>query len=411
MLRPTPVMTGAQPLINTAPRQPFDVCIVGAGVVGLALARALSLRWPKASILVLEQNSDIGQEISSRNSEVIHAGLYYPPGSLKARLCIRGSALLYEYCAKHDVPHQRLGKLIVAQAGEESALELLQSSAQTCGVDSLRWQSQQEFARLEPQLHASAALWSPDTGIVDSHALMQRLQQEAESQGTLIATHSRFLRAACQGPGIFDIDVDTDAGVGSHASHNYPDGNAAEAQDPFRIRSRILINCAGLSATRVAASIAGMDQTLNPELNLVKGHYFALSGRSPFRHLIYPVPDPQQRGLGIHATLDMAGQCRFGPDIEAISSVDYVVDESRREAFALAIKRYFPALDATRLNPSYAGIRPRLGPGYADFMIQDEYVHGCPGLIQLFGIESPGLTASLALAELVTLKLQDQAPL
>lgn len=387
-------MTEGLPPINAAARQPFDICIVGAGIVGLALARHLSAHWPKASVLVLEQNVGTGQETSSRNSEVIHAGLYYPPGSLKARLCIRGNALLYDFCTRHDIPHQRLGKLIVAQSGEEPALEQLLASAQACGIDSLTPLSRQDMARLEPQLQASAALWSPDTGIIDSHALMHRLQHEAELNGVLVATQSRLLRAVCQGPGVFDVDVE------------------ARGEDtPFRLRSRMLINCAGLSASQVAAAIGGIDQSLIPALHLVKGHYFALSGRSPFRHLIYPVPDTRHRGLGIHATLDMAGQCRFGPDIEPVSTIDYSVDESRRTAFAEAIRSYYPALDETRLQAAYAGIRPRLGSAYADFMIQDEYVHGCPGLIQLFGIESPGLTASLALAELVTLKLQDQAPL
>ncbi len=347
---------------------------------------------------MLEQNADIGQETSSRNSEVIHAGLYYPPQSLKARLCVRGNALLYEYCAQHDIPHQRLGKLIVAQAGEEPALETLQTAARDCGVDSLTELSGAAIRKLEPQLRASAALWSPDTGIIDSHALMQRLQHEAENNGVLIAPRSRFLRASCQGPGVFDVDVETVNQTGS-------------AAEPFRLRSRMLINCAGLSSQQVAAATGGIDQALIPHLHLVKGHYFALSGRSPFRHLIYPVPDASQRGLGVHATLDLAGQCRFGPDIEPVDKVDYSVDESRKAVFADTIRSYFPDLDESRLHAAYAGIRPRLGSSYADFMIQDEYVHGCPGLIQLFGIESPGLTASLALAELVTLKLQDQAPL
>lgn len=392
-------MTAVHPPINARRRHTFDICIVGAGIVGLALARALSMRWPSASILLLEKNTGTGQETSSRNSEVIHAGLYYPPGSLKARLCVRGSALLYDYCSQHDIPHQRTGKLIVAQHGEESALEQLQASALACGVDTLVLLSAQDLTRLEPQIRASAALLSPDTGIVDSHVLMQSLLYESESKGVLCATRSRFLRAECQGSGIFDIDVEVDGS---------PD---AASRELFSIRSRVLINCAGLSAGRVAASISGIDQQLIPEQHLVKGNYFALAGRSPFRHLIYPLPDAGQRGLGIHATLDMAGQCRFGPDIESVCSINYNVDESRRTAFAEAIRRYYPALDDRQLQTAYSGIRPRLGPGYADFMIQDEYVHGCPGLIQLFGIESPGLTASLALAELVTLKLQDQAPL
>ncbi|MBC54049.1 MAG: FAD-dependent oxidoreductase [Gammaproteobacteria bacterium] len=391
-------MTGVRAPINAVSRQPFDVCIVGAGIIGLSLARAVSERWPKASIVVLEQNAGIGQETSSRNSEVIHAGLYYPPGSLKSRLCVRGNALLYEYCAQHYIPHQRLGKLIVAQAGEEAALENVLASAQACGVASLRSLTKAEISALEPRLQSAAALWSPDTGIVDSHALMQRLQQEAEQNGALIAPHSRFLAAHCQGPGVFDVDVDAGDTAGGDS-------------EPFRLRCRMLINCAGLAAHQVAGAISGIDKSLIPERHLVKGHYFALSGRSPFRHLIYPVPDASHRGLGIHATLDLAGQCRFGPDIEPITDVDYTVDESRKSAFADAIRRYYPALDETRLHADYAGIRPRLGSAYADFMIQDEYVHGCPGLIQLFGIESPGLTASLALAELVTLKLQDQAPL
>jgi len=395
---PAPIDTPMNKPVNTPPRHAFDICIVGAGITGLALARSLSARWPKASIVLLEQHDGIGQETSSRNSEVIHAGLYYPPGSLKARLCVRGSALLYGYCAEHDIPHRRIGKLIVAQPGEEPALEQVQACALACGVDSLTMLSRQDVTKLEPQLQASAALWSPDTGIVDSHVLMQRLQHEAESHGVLIATRSRFRQAECQSPGVFDVEVEFDN-----------QDNAA--RELFHIRSRILINCAGLSAGRVAASIGNIDKQLIPETHLVKGNYFALSGRAPFRHLVYPVPDPGLRGLGIHATLDMAGQCRFGPDIEPVTTINYTVDESRRAAFAQAIRTYYPALDERRLQPAYSGIRPRLGAAFADFMIQDEYVHGCPGLVQLFGIESPGLTASLALAELVTLKLQDQAPL
>lgn len=348
--------------------------------------------------MLLEQNALAGQETSSRNSEVIHAGLYYPAGSLKARLCLRGKELLYDYCNERDIPHRRIGKLIVAQADELPALDALHQSALACGASTLLPLSQTELKKLEPHLQAEAALFSPETGIIDSHTLMQNLQQEAESRGVLLAMHSRFLRAECLAPGNFEIDVDVS-------------GQESATEELFYLRSRILINASGLAASRVALAVLGADPQLIPQTRLVKGSYFNLGGRSPFQHLIYPVPDPTHRGLGIHATLDLSGQCRFGPDIEEVSNIDYRVSEARKPAFIEAIRRYYPELDANRLQPAYSGLRPRLGEGYSDFMVQDEYVHGCPGLIQLFGIESPGLTASLALAELVTLKLQDQAPL
>lgn len=390
--------TTAEPLpispSATQSRQTVDICIIGAGVIGLALARELSVRFPSRDILVLEQQSGVGQETSSRNSEVIHAGLYYPPGSNKARLCIRGQALLYDYCLQYNIPFRRIGKLIVAQAGETSQLQTIAERALACGVSNLRPMSAQEITQLEPAVRAESALWSPGTGIIDSHSYMSKLRQQTESAGNVVAIRSGFLQArACDGASSgFDVEVSVE-------------GDAAT----FGLHCRILINSAGLAACRVAAQIDGVSAKSIPEISMIKGNYFSLSGRSPFSHLIYPVPDPAHRGLGVHATLDLGGQCRFGPDIEPVSTVDYQVNEARKPAFAEAIRRYYPALDESRLHPDYSGIRTRLvvsDIGQADFMIQNESEHGCPGLIQLFGMESPGLTASLAIAEEVSEQLQ-----
>jgi L-2-hydroxyglutarate oxidase LhgO len=377
MQPPTHVMTVELPHINEQSRYEVDICVIGAGVIGLALARQLSASFPSCEIVVLEQQAGIGQETSSRNSEVIHAGLYYPPGSNKARLCVRGQALLYDYCMQHNIPCRRIGKLIVAQRGEEHQLQQIAERALACGVNNLRLMSAHQIKRLEPAVQAECALWSPGTGIIDSHSFMVSLRQYIESTGNVVATRSRFLRAQpCDNltPG-FDVDVETEGD-----------------SELVRLHCRVLINSAGLSA-------------------LIKGNYFSLSGRSPFAHLIYPVPDSAHRGLGVHATLDLAGQCRFGPDIEPVGVIDYRVDEARKPLFVEAIRRYYPALDESRLHPDYSGIRTRLminDGEAADFMIQGHTDHGCPGLIQLFGIESPGLTASLAIAEEVSEQLKIQ---
>lgn len=385
------------------PGNSVDICIIGAGVVGLALARMLSLHFPSHEILVLERNAGVGQETSSRNSEVIHAGLYYAPTSNKARLCLRGHALLYDYCLNYNIPYRRIGKLIVAQHGEESQLLKIADRALACGVSHLIAMTKDDVKKMEPLLRAEAALWSPATGIVDSHRLMQSLRQQFEDAGHIVATRSIFRQARGrygQQPG-FDVDI----GV---------EGDS----ETFSLQCRVLINCAGIAATEVAKRIDGVDTRTIPAISLIKGNYFSLSGRSPFSHLIYPVPDPAHRGLGIHATLDLGGQCRFGPDIEAIdcvdsldsiNSIDYRVNEQRKGFFTEAIRQYYPQLDESRLHPDYSGIRTRLmktDNNQADFVIQGHEEHGCSGLIQLFGIESPGLTASLAIAEEISEQLK-----
>lgn len=363
----------------------------------------LSLHFPHHDILVLERNAGVGEETSSRNSEVIHAGLYYAPGSNKARLCLRGHTLLYDYCRNYNIPYRRIGKLIVAQHGEESQLQKIADRALACGVSNLTAMTKDDIKKMEPLLHAEAALWSPATGIVDSHRLMQSLRQQFEDAGHIVATRSIFRQARRrygQEPG-FDVDI----GI---------EGDS----ETFSLQCRVLINCAGIAATEVAKRIEGVDTPTIPAISLIKGNYFSLSGGSPFSHLIYPVPDPAHRGLGIHATLDLSGQCRFGPDIEAIdcgdsfdasNCIDYRVNEQRKGFFTEAIRQYYPQLDESRLHPDYSGIRTRLimpGSNQADFVIQGHDEHGCSGLIQLFGIESPGLTASLAIAEQISEQLK-----
>ena len=365
----------------------FDLCIVGAGVVGIAIAEVFSRReGAQASIVLLEKNARAGQEISSRNSEVIHAGLYYPPGSLKARLCREGSALLYAFCEHYSVAHRRLGKLIVAQADELLALEALAANAQHNGVHNLSWLDAVALREREPLLQAEAALFSPDTGIVDSHGLMETLLTHALDRGVTYAPRTRVLRALPLAEG-FEVQTLT-----------------GSADQPYRFGCRRLVLAAGLEATALARQVEGFPETRIPSMRLLKGNYFRLGGASPFRHLVYPLPEQQRQGLGIHATLDLQGNTRFGPDVEEIAQVDYGVNPERRELFAASIRRYYPDLNAERLQADYAGIRPRLqtADGSAgDFLILDSSHHDLPGLVSLFGIESPGLTASLALADML----------
>lgn len=355
-----------------------DAVVVGAGVVGLAVARALARRGLET--LVLEQEGDIGTGISARNSEVIHAGLYYPQGSLKARLCVRGKALLYAHCERHGVPHRRCGKLIVATApAQQAELRRLQAAGQANGVDDLRLLDAAAARAMEPALQCTAALWSPSTGIVDSHALMLSLQGELEAAGGTVV-----LAAPLRGGAVT------------------PEGLVLQVggREPCELGTRVLVNAAGLHAQAVALSLRGLDTAHVPPRYLARGHYFSLSGRSPFSRLIYPVPEPG--GLGVHLTLDLAGQARFGPDVQWVDELAYDVDPARAEAFEAAVRPYWPGLPAGALQPAYAGIRPKIaGPGQpaADFLIQDAQVHGVTGLVNLFGIESPGLTASLAIAE------------
>lgn len=360
-------------------------CIVaGAGVVGLAIARALARSGRE--VLVLEAAGAIGTGISSRSSEVIHAGIYYEPGSLKAGLCVRGRRALYAFCASHGVGHARPGKLIVAATPDEVAhLEMLAARGAANGVDDLRLLNAAETGALEPELVAHAALLSPSTGIVDSHGLMRALLGEMEDAGGMLALHAPVLRAA---PEVGGLRVE------------------AGGEAPLALRCRLLVNAAGLDAPALARSVAGMPADRVPQERLAKGNYFSCARRVPFRHLIYPVPEPG--GLGTHLTLDLGGQARFGPDVEWVEARDYAVDPARKAAMLGSIRRYWPQLDAEDLAPAYAGIRPKIdwtagwpGGGGPDFVIEGPAAHGVAGLINLFGIESPGLTSSLAIGERV----------
>ena len=362
----------------------IECVVVGAGVLGLAAARALALAGHE--VVVLERAPTIGFETSSRNSEVIHSGIYYPQGSLKARSCVEGRVRLYRYCEAHGVPHARLGKLIVAAREEEvPALEKIMAAGRANGVDDLEWLDGAQARRLEPELAGVAAILSPSTGIIDSHALMLAFEGEAQANGALVALRTPVIGARAGNRG-FELRL----------------GGA----EPAAISCRYLVNAAGLEAPAFARAIEGMAEEHVPPAYFCRGCYFTLSGRAPFRRLVYPVPEPG--GLGVHITLDLAGQARFGPDIEWIDGIDYAVDPRRGDKFYAAIRRYWPRLEDGRLQPGYAGIRPKIsGPREpaADFVVQGHETHGLPGLVNLFGIESPGLTASLALAEEVVAKL------
>ena len=357
-----------------------DCIVIGAGVVGLAVARALALRGRE--VMVLEAASAIGTGTSSRNSEVIHAGIYYTRGSLKAQLCVQGKQLLYDYCAQRGIGHSRCGKLIVAT--HESQVVQLQgiiSKAAANGVHDLVLLDREQALAMEPQLECVAAVHSPSTGIVDSHALMLSLQGDMENAGgfTVLNTPVDQLNRA-QGA----IEIIASGGTALSAN--------------------TVINAAGLNAAQVASRIKGLDPKHVPPIFWAKGNYFTLSGKSPFSRLIYPVPEAA--GLGVHLTIDLGGQAKFGPDVEWVDSPDdLVVDPSRGEAFYAEVRKYWPGLKDGELQAGYAGIRPKLqGPGVAagDFMIQGEAVHGVAGLVNLFGIESPGLTSSLAIGEYVS---------
>lgn len=361
-----------------------DAVVVGAGVVGLAVARALARRGLET--VVLERERTFGTGTSARNSEVVHAGVYYPAGSLKAELCVRGKELLYAHCAARGVPHRRCGKFIVATSPAQcDALEALRDAAAANGVPETAWLTGAQARAAEPQLQCVAALDSTSTGIVDSHAFMLSLVGDLEGAGGAIA-FGADVRGGRVGASGFELDVGGDA--------------------PMALGADIVVNAAGLYAQAVAARLAGLPPAHVPPLHLAKGSYFSLAGRAPFARLVYPVPEPG--GLGVHLTLDLAGQARFGPDVEWVDTLDYDVDAGRAAAFVDAIRRYWPGLPDGALQPAYAGIRPKLaGPGApaADFLIQGPREHGVPGLVNLFGIESPGLTASLALAEAVSARL------
>jgi len=355
----------------------IDAIIIGAGVVGLAAARALAMSG--RSVVVLEAHDRIGAETSSRNSEVIHSGIYYPTGSLKARLCVAGRPALYAFCDAHGVAYKRCGKLIVAHDERELAvIEALAVKGAANGVDDLRMLSAAAAQRLEPDLAGVGALLAPSTGILDSHGFMLALQGEAEGHGASLAFLAPFVRACVEADGIV-----------------VESGGA----EPMRLKTAVLVNAAGLYASIVAEAIEGLDARHVPKTRYAKGNYFALRGRAPFRHLIYPAP--LAHGLGVHLTFDLGGQVRFGPDVEWVDAVGYEVDPSRCAGFAEAIRKYWPALPDDALDPAYCGIRPKLGgpdAPAADFRIDGPETHGIAGLVNLFGIESPGLTSSLAIA-------------
>ena len=359
----------------------LDVVVIGGGVVGLAIARALALSGRE--VVLLERHGRIGEETSSRNSEVIHAGIYYQKNSLKALLCVRGKELLYSYCEEKSIPYDRCGKVIVALAREqEQQLETIRARALDNGVDDLQPMSAKEVAELEPAVACTAGLFSPSTGIVDSHSLMVAIQGDLENAGGNVAFLSDFDQGSLKGDR-FLLRVATDGGS-------------------TEVSARCLINAAGLQSSLIARRIVDLDPRHVPETRFAKGNYFVYQAQHPFRHLVYPVPEPG--GLGIHVTLDLAGGARFGPDVEWVDEPEYEVSSERVERFFDAIKGYWPAVRLDALAPGYAGVRPKLvGPGDppGDFVIQGPDIHGIPGLVNLFGIESPGLTASLAIAERV----------
>ena len=357
-----------------------DAIVIGAGVVGLATARSLALAGRE--VIVLEAAEGIGTETSSRNSEVIHAGIYYPPGSLKARLCVAGKLALYRFCDEHGVAYRRCGKLLVAtDEKQRGKLEAIKQQADANGVRDLRPLTAEEARALEPELRCVAAYLSPSTGVVDSHAFMLALQGDAESHGAMVAFASPVIGGAVRDTGIA-LDV----------------GGAA----PTSILARSVVNTAGLHAQKLAGSLSGFPRAHVPPTYYAKGNYYSLIGKSPFSRLVYPMPN--DAGLGVHITIDLGGQARFGPDVEWIDRIDYDVDPRRAESFYAAIRDYWPGLKDGQLAPGYSGIRPKIvGPKEkaADFVVSGPSDHGVRGLVNLFGIESPGLTASLAIGDRV----------
>lgn len=364
-----------------------DTVVIGSGVVGLAVARQLALTGHE--VLIIESEATFGTQTSARNSEVIHAGLYYPVNSLKAVLCVRGKELLYRYCAERGIPHRRLGKLLIAT--DESELPALANYAQRAAANGVPLEplTAIEILRLEPAVRAIAGLYSKSTGILDSHQLMLALLGDAEQAGAMLVTHTPVVAGKIQSDGFL-----------------LRTGGA----DPFELRCRVLVNSAGLYAQELARRLDGFSTEFVPPTFYAKGHYFTLSGHAPFQHLVYPMPD--HAGLGIHVTLDLGGQCKFGPDVSGWPiSPDYSFDADLEEKFYRAIRRYYPALPDGSLQPGYTGIRPKVtSPTQAagDFIIQGPEAHGVNGLINLFGIESPGLTSCLAIAENVVEKLNRQ---
>jgi L-2-hydroxyglutarate oxidase LhgO len=368
-----------------------DAIVIGAGVVGLAVARALALQGRE--VMVLEAANAIGTGISARNSEVIHSGMYYPTGSLKASLCVQGRAQVVAYCQERGIGHRLCGKLIVAtEPSQIPKLKAIQDQALANGVADVRWLSAQEAMAMEGALKCVAAILSPGTGIVDSHGLMLSFQGDVENAGGMVVLNAAVKSVA--------LDLDKTSSLRHRVC--MADGSV--------LATRTLINAAGLIAPALAHQFTGLAPAHIPTAYYAKGNYFALSSTAPFRHLIYPVPE--SAGLGVHLTLDLGGQAKFGPDVQWVDTPDdFQVDASRADAFYAAVRTYWPALPDGALQSGYAGIRPKIsGPNApaADFLIQGPATHGVPGLVNLFGMESPGLTSSMAIADWVTKLLSPQ---
>ena len=370
-----------------------DCVVIGAGVVGLAVAREMALQGRET--ILLEREGSFGTISSARNSEVIHAGIYYPKDSLKAKLCVEGNRLLYEYCRTHQVGTQAYGKLIVADETQINDLQAILYKAQNNGVPEIKMISGEEAKQLEPKLKCSAAILSASTGIVDSHAYMLSLLGGFEDAGGMIAYHSPLMSAK---------PIGHSAEGGFELSIGGPDG--------MQLQTKLLINCAGMSAPAIAQKIEGLNKDQMPQAYFAKGNYFSLSGKSPFTHLIYPIPEPG--GLGVHLTLDMGGQAKFGPDVEWLDiqneeQIDYTVDPKRVESFYEAVRRYWPELKDNSLQPDYSGVRAKIVPPHSpagDFCFNSPQDHGLQGLYNLYGFESPGLTSSIAIARYLEEKIK-----
>ncbi len=365
----------------------IECAVIGAGVVGLAVARTMAMAGRE--VIILEAADAIGTGASSRNSEVIHAGIYYPAGSVKALTCVEGKHRLYEYCESHGVAHRKCQKLIVATGTDQlDTLEDIRRKAAENGVTDLAWIEQPALRDMEPALRAAAALLSPSTGIIDSHGLMLAYQGDAEDAGAVIAFNTPVTRGGAAAGGALHLETG--------------------GEQPMTLACDMVVNCGGLHAPHIAARIDGLPAEHVPAAYYAKGNYFTLGGKAPFSRLIYPVPE--QAGLGVHLTLDMGGQARFGPDVEWIDEIDYEVDPRRGEVFYEAVRKYWPQLEDGALQPGYSGIRPKIqapGEPARDFVISGPEDHGVAGLVNMFGIESPGLTASLALADAVASRLTD----
>lgn len=361
-----------------------DCLIAGGGVIGLAIAREFAQRGIET--LIVEEAETIGTGTSSRNSEVIHAGIYYPQMSLKGRFCVEGRNALYTYAESHGVSHSRCGKLIVATSeSQNETLNAIDARAKACGVHDLQHLSASQACRQEPDLACTAALFSPSTGIIDSHGLMLALLGDAQEHGAAISFNTKVVAGEANADGLRIETVDTSGGR------------------PFELQASMFINACGLQASALAASIAGLQDRFVPRMRYAKGNYFSAAGRTPFSHLIYPVPE--EGGLGVHLTLDLDGRMRFGPDVEWIDDIEYSVDPRRADRFYDEIRKYWPELPDGALQPAYSGIRPKLsiaGEPVADFVIEGPGTHGVGGLVNLFGIESPGLTSCLSIAKYVS---------